>query len=144
MNELQQSPIEVISAQVKAADGQVNLPSASVQSAAFEADAKGGVTLDAVLTNSTLNIPVTVSLSQAIAKQLNVTSTTVSANAVYVPLPQFLTMTGTVGNPKANIDKLALAGVAVHSFTGNLLNSSGTKTNASPVGNLLNHLFRRQ
>ena len=111
-----------------------------MQSSAFEADATGGVTLDAVLTNSTINIPVTVSLSQAIAKQLNVTSTTASANAAYVPLPQFLTMTGSIGNPKANIDKLALAGVAVHSVSGNLLNPSGNKT--SPVGNLLNKFLQ--
>jgi len=140
MNELQQSPIEVISMQATAGNGLVNLQSATVQSSAFEADATGGVTLDSVLTNSAINIPVTVSLSQAIAKQLNVTSTTASANAAYVPLPQFLTMTGTVGNPKANIDKLALAGVVVQSVGGNLLNPSGNKP--SPVGNLLNQLLR--
>ena len=94
------------------------------------------------MTNSTINIPVTVSLSQAIAKQLNVTSTTASANAAYVPLPQFFTLTGTIGNPQKNIDKLALAGVVVHSVTGNLLNPNPSGSNASPVGNLLNNLLR--
>ena len=112
-----------------------------MQSAAFKADAPGTITLNEVLTNSTLNIPVTVALSQDIAKKLNVASTTAPANAAYVPLPQFLTITGTVGDPKPNINKLALAGLAVHSFTGNLLNSSGTKTNASPVKGLLNNLL---
>ena len=142
MNQLEQAPIEVISVQATAGNGRINLPSAIVQSSAFEADATGGVTLNSVLTNSTINIPVTVSLSQAIAKQLNVTSTTASANAAYVALPQFLTMTGTIGNPKANIDKLALAGVVVHSVTGNLLNPNPSGTNASPVGNLLNQLLK--
>jgi len=93
-----------------------------------------------VLTNSTINIPVTVSLSQAIAKKMNLTATTTSANAAYVPLPQFLTMTGTVGNPKANINKLALAGVAIKSVGGGLLNPSGS--NSSPVGNLLNQFLK--
>jgi hypothetical protein len=81
-------------------------------------------------------------LSQAIAKQLNVTSTTASANAAYVPLPQFLTLSGAIGNPKANIDKLALAGVAVHSVTGNLLNPNPSGNNPSPVGNLLNQILK--
>jgi uncharacterized protein involved in outer membrane biogenesis len=142
MNELQQSPIEIISVQAKAGGGQVDLQSASVQSSAFEADATGGITLNAVLTNSVINIPVTVSLSQAIAKQLNVASTTASANALYVPLPQFLTMTGTVGNPKANIDKLALTGVVVHSVTGNLLNPNPAGNKPSPVKNLLNQFLK--
>jgi hypothetical protein len=140
MNQLEQSPIEVISVQATAGDGQVNLQSATVQSSAFEADATGGVTLNAVLTNSVINIPVTVSLSQAIAKQLNVATTPASASAAYVPLPQFLTLTGTIGNPNAKIDKLALAGVVVHSVGGSLLKTPGN--NSSPVGNLLNQLLR--
>jgi len=140
MNDLQQSPIETISAQVTAGNGKVNLQSSTVQSAAFEADATGDIALNAVLTNSTINIPVTVSLSQAIAKKMNLTATTTSANAAYVPLPQFLTMTGTVGNPKANINKLALAGVAIKSVGGGLLNPSGS--NSSPVGNLLNQFLK--
>jgi len=63
-----------------------------------------------------------------------------SAGGTYVPLPQFLTMTGTLGNPKANINKLALTGVVVHSIGGSLLNPSGN--NSSPVGNLLNQFLR--
>ena len=139
MNELQQSPIEIISMQATAGNGQVNLQLATVQSSAFEADAVGGITLDAVLTNSTINIPVTVLLSQSIARQLNLAASA-SAGGAYVPLPQFLTMTGTLGNPKANINKLALTGVVVHSIGGSLLNPSGN--NSSPVGNLLNQFLR--
>jgi hypothetical protein len=100
------------------------------------------VTLNPVLTNSTINIPVTVSVSKAIAKQLNLAATTESDNGTYVPLPQFLTMTGTLGNPKANIDKLALSGVVVHSVTGNLLNPNPSGNQPSPVGSLLNQLFK--
>jgi hypothetical protein len=140
MNELQESPIEVILAQATAGNGQVDLQSATVQSTAFEADAVGSITLDSVLTNSTINLPVGVSVSQDIAKELNLPATASSTNAVYVPLPQFLTMSGTVGNPKTDINKLALAGMAIQSVGGNLLNSSGS--NASPVGNLLNQFLR--
>lgn len=142
MNELQQSPIQTISVNLTAGNGRVNLQPAVVQSSAFEADATGDVALDAVLTNSVINIPVTVLLSQDIAKKLNLTATTTGSASAgsYVPLPQFLTMRGTLGDPKPDINKLALAGTAVKSLGGSLLNLSGT--NASPVGNLLNQLLK--
>ena len=140
MKELQQSPIQTISIHGTAGSGNINLQTATVQSAAFKADAAGVVTLDSVLTNSTINIPVTVSLNQAIARQLKLTSAKDTTRATYVPLPQFLTMTGTIGNPKKNINKLALAGVAIQSVGESLLNPSGT--NASPVGELLNQFLR--
>jgi hypothetical protein len=74
-------------------------------------------------------------VSQSIGKQLNLASANTAANATYVPLPQFLTMTGTIGNPKADIKKSALGGMAVQSLGSGIIN---TATNgASQVGNLL-------
>jgi uncharacterized protein involved in outer membrane biogenesis len=140
MNELQQSPIQVMTIKATAGNGLVNLESATVQSAVFEANATGGVKLDAVLTNSTLNIPVAISLSQGIAKRLNLTSASASANATYVPLPQFLTIVGPVMDLKPKYDKLALAGLTVHSILPSLLNQSGT--NASPVKSILDNFLR--
>ena len=141
MNQLQQSPIEVIDAQGRAGAGRIDLQQATVQSAAFEADAQGGIVLAPVLTNSTINIPITVSVSPSIAKQLNLASANASATASYVPLPQFLTMTGKLGDPKAEIKKSALVGLTVKSLGGGLLNQ--VTNTASPVGNLLNQLFKR-
>jgi uncharacterized protein involved in outer membrane biogenesis len=140
MNDLQQSPIEVISAEATVGNGKANLSSATVQSAAFEAEAAGDITLNSVLTNSTINIPVNISVSQAIAQKLNLTAPTASASGAYVPLPQFLNLKGTIGNPKTDINKLALVGVGVKSIGGSLLNPSGN--NPSPVGNLLNQLLK--
>jgi hypothetical protein len=58
-----------------------------------------------------------------------------------VALPHFLTMTGTLGKPKTEINKLALGGLTVHSLGSGLLN---TATNAaSQAGNLLNQLLRK-
>jgi uncharacterized protein involved in outer membrane biogenesis len=138
MNELQQSPIQFLSVRTTAGSGTVNLRQATVKSAAFEADAVGSIALDSVLTNSTINIPVTVSLSQPIAKRLNLASS--ATNAAYSPLPQFLSLSGTLGNPKANINKLALAGTTIRAVGGSLLNP-GTN-NASPVQNLLNNFLK--
>ena len=139
MDALKKSPIQIISARVQAGGGQITLQQSLVQSTAFTADARGAIALAPVLTNSTINIPVTVSVSQPLAKQLNLTSGNTSANGTYVALPQFLTMTGTLGVPKADINKLALGGMTVKSLGGGLL---GTTTNAaSNVGHLLNGLL---
>ena len=141
MDELKKSPIQVINAQGKAGDGRIDLTSASVQSTAFKADARGGIVLAQVLTNSTINIPVAVSVSRSIGTQLNLASANTAASATYVPLPQFVTMTGTLGNPNADINKTALAGLAVKSVGQSLL---GQPQNAgSKAGNLLNNLFKR-
>ncbi len=141
MDTLRQSPIQVINAQGKAGGGQIDLQQATVQSTAFKADARGGIALAQVLTNSTINIPVAVFVSQPIGKQLNLASANTAANATYVPLPQFLTMTGTIGNPKADINKVALAGLTLKSLgQGILPQPKNVGTNA---GNLLNNLFNR-
>jgi hypothetical protein len=141
MDELKKSPIQVINAQIRAGGGRIDLTSASVQSTAFKADGQGGIALAQVLTNSTINIPIAVFVSQSIAKQLNLASGNTSASATYVPLPQFLAMKGTIGNPKADINKVALGGMAVKSLSSGII---GTATNgASQVGNLLNSLLKK-
>ena len=112
---MRQAPIQVINAQGRAGGGQADLQQATVQSTAFKADARGNIALAQVLTNSTINIPVAIFVSQPIGKQLNLASDNATANATYVPLPQFLTMTGTLGNPKTEINKVALAGLTLKS-----------------------------
>lgn len=141
MNQLQQSPIEVIAAQGRVGTGRLDLQSATVQSAAFEADAQGSILLAPVLTNSAINIPIAISVSQPIAKQLNLASANNSSGTTYVPLPQFLTMTGTLGDPKTQIKKTALVGLTVKSFGSGLLNQATNP--ATPVGGLLNQLLQR-
>ena len=141
MDELKKSPIQVINAQIRVGGGRIDLTSASVESTAFKADAQGGIALAQVLTNSTINIPVAVFVSWPIARQLNLTSGNAPANATYVPLPQFLTMKGTMGVPKADINKVALGGMAVQSLGSGIINTS--TNGASQVGNLLNHLLKK-
>jgi uncharacterized protein involved in outer membrane biogenesis len=135
MDELKKSPIQVINAQIKAGGGRIDLTSASVQSTAFKADGQGGIALAQVLTNSTINIPIAISVSQSIGKQLNLASGTAPANATYVPLPQFLAMEGTIGNPKADINKVALGGMVVKSIGSGILSTATNGT--SQMGNLL-------
>lgn len=141
VNELQQSPIQVIVVRGQAGGGRIAVQQASVQSAAFEADAPGDIVLAPVLTNSVISFPVTVSLSQPIAQKLNLAATNSAAGTTYVPLPQFLTMTGTIGEPKTQIKKSALLGLTVKSLGKGILDRT-TNTN-SPVGGFLNNLLKQ-
>lgn len=139
MNELKQSPIQIIAVRGQAGNGRIELQQATVQSSAFVADAPGEITLRPVLTNSTINFPVTVSVSQSIGQQLGIAAGGSANGSSYVPLPQFLTMTGTLGDPQKQIKKSALVGLAAKSIGGGLFNQ-GTNA-ASKVGGLLNNLL---
>jgi hypothetical protein len=129
-DDLQKSPVDSVIVRGSAGNGQVQLQQAVVQSPAFRADATGTVTLDDVLTNSAIQIPVSVSLSRSVAQRINLLPANTPNDATFAKLPDFLTMKGTVGTPKADINKLALAGTALKSITSVI--PSGTKT-----GNLL-------
>jgi hypothetical protein len=141
MDELRQSPIQVINAQGRAGGGRIDLQQATVQSTAFNVNARGGIVLAEVLTNSTINIPVTIFLSRSIGTQLNLASANTAASTTYVSLPQFLTLTGTIGNPKPDINKVALASLAVKSVGQSLLDRS--QNGGSKAGNLLNNLLKK-
>lgn len=92
-----QSPIDALSASATAGQGIVRLANAKVSSPAFLAEAGGQIELADVLTNSTLNLPVAISIPK---------------EAKMDRLPDFLTIKGTVGKPESAIDKLALIQVA--------------------------------
>lgn len=162
-DELSKSPINSIVARGNAGSGKVNLQQATIQSAAFQADASGTITLAQVLTNSAIQIPVTVSLSQPVAQRVNLVPAGTPTNAAYVKLPEFLTETGTLGNPKADIKKMVLislaakgiggsipgiggtAGTIIQGLSGALGGKAGTGTNppnsaTNPVGGLLQGL----
>ena len=165
--ELEKSPVEQIAVRGNIGSGQVQLQKAMVQSSAFEADASGTITLAPVLTNSPIQIPVSVSLSRSIAERVNLVPANSPTNSAYVKLPDFLTMRGTIGQPKSDINKVALAGTVFRGLSGiipntgkggNLMQGLGgllgggtpstpntnapPATNQSPVNNLLNQFFK--
>ena len=152
---LTNSPINSIVLHTTAGSGRVNLQQATVQSPTFEAQASGTITLADVLTNSPLQIPVSVSLERSVAQRINMAGNT-PTNATYAKLPDFLTMKGTLGNSKPEINPIALAsavlqgrggsagqaGGALQSF-GSLLsgstntNNPGTNQSGGKAGGLL-------
>jgi len=131
------SPIDVIAARGSAADGKIELEQATVRSTVFRADARGTVTLAPVLTNSEIHFPVSIALARPLAERLKMVSSDTPTNAAYVKLPDFFSEGGTIGNPKAQIDKKVLAGSLLQQL-GSLV-PGATATN-SAVGNVLQGL----
>jgi uncharacterized protein involved in outer membrane biogenesis len=136
-DELKKSPIQGILAKGNAGSGRVNLQQAEVQSSAFLADATGSIVLAPILTNSTMQIPVSVSLSQPIANRLNLVPAGYPTNQPYVKLPDFLTMRGTVGDPKKDINKMAIAGTALRGFGGAIPGGTNASSLIQGLGGLL-------
>ena len=109
VDELQMEPLDVIDLSTDIGNGAITLKTARVQSAALRIDARGGLRFAPVLTNSPINIPVTIALSRKISEKAMLLDASTPTNAAYAPLPEFLTVKGTLGNPSPSIDKLALA-----------------------------------
>jgi hypothetical protein len=144
-DELAKSPLDSIDARGDVASGKVNLQKAVVQSAAFLAEARGTVTLSDVLTNSALQIPVSISLSHSIAKNIGLAAGDASPNTAYQKLPDFYTEVGTVGDPKPHINNVGLGklggkaiigiGSKLGGSTGQLFREAGSLLGTSPSTN---------
>ena len=158
-DDLLKSPINSATLHGSVGSGRVNLQQAVVQSAAFEAQAHDGtITLAEVMNNSSLQVPISVSLARAVAQRINMAGNT-PANATYAKLPDFLTMKGTLGNVKADVNYVALGsailqgtggkgGGLLQGIGGLLNNSAPAATNApatiqAPVKNLLKGFLGR-
>ena len=155
--DLNKSAVDSIVATGTIGAGKITVEKLLIQSPAFQAHAPVTITLDPVLTNSILNVPVSVALERSVASACYLAGNA-PATDTYVQLPAFLTMQGTLGNPQKHIEsaalvKLALQGVAasgaVKGTGGQVLqgvnallggssstNSTGA-TNSSPANNLL-------
>lgn len=119
--EILEPPLDYLNAFARIGQGSVNIENFIVQSAAFQATATGGVTLDDTLTNSALNIPIGVSLSKNLAKIVKLTG--VDQNAKYTPLPDFATVGGTVGAHKVQLDRGKLLAVGIQAAPAAALNA---------------------
>jgi hypothetical protein len=134
--ELLKSPLDAVAANVVMGNGNIDIQSAGVHSPTFIASTAGKITIDNVLTNSPLNLPVDFYLASGLAKHFSITDR--STNNAYVKMPSFLTLKGTLGTPKADIKELVITGLLVKSV-GALPVDLGEKGNniLKGVGNIL-------
>lgn len=141
-DELMKSPVNAIAVHGTVGGGKFELKQSYIESSAFHGEATGTVEIAPVLTNSVMHFPVTVSLSKDLADKIGLTPSDTPTNAVYVPLPQFFQMRGTVGQPKPQTDYTVIAKMALKSLSGvggNIGGAAGeTATDAlKAVGGLL-------
>lgn len=116
--ELSQTPINWIAAQLQVGNGQIALEQFKVQSQAFFAESSGSIPMADVLTNSPLNLPVTLSLRRTLAEKANLLPANTPTNAVYAQLPSFVRVTGTLGEPNTEINKAVVGGLLARSISG--------------------------
>ena len=111
-DEIAAKPIDVLAVRGGAGGGRVEVREADINSAAFRVQAGGEIVLAPVLTNSTLQFPVHVSLGRPYAAKIGLVNASTPTNAAYVLLPDFLTIKGTLGAVETDISKRGLAVVA--------------------------------
>ena len=122
---ISKSPIDSIELKSTAAKGVIQVDSAQVSSAAFLATTRGEVTLADELGQSTLHLPVSVSVPKG---------------GQYEKLPDFLTMKGTLSKPEPSYDPLAIPGILTRlpaglgSAVGSGLNRLGDTLNKATGG----------
>lgn len=135
MEQLAAAPIQGLRVEGRAGEGRVHLTTAEVHSAAFQAHASGEITLASDLAQSSLHIPVRVALERTLAERIGLAP---AAQQTYTPLPDFLTLRGTLAAPKADVNRVALAGLAAASGA-SLLRNLGSAT-TEQAGNVLGTL----
>src|SRR5256885_9488742 len=90
-------PLTWLPAQARWGGGKINVTQFQAASPAFFADARGEIPIAAFLADSPLqDLPVHFSLSQSLARKLNWAPADAPPDAFYVPLPDFIKITGTI------------------------------------------------
>lgn len=126
--EIAGGPIAWAAGGVTLGGGQLDLQGVNVGTEAFLAGVTGRVPLAEALTNSALDLPVTLQLRRALADRAKL-AVAGPSDAPFAALPDFLRAKGTLGVPRADINKLALGGVLLQSL-GNVPGLGDDKTRA--------------
>ena len=134
-DQILKSPLNAMMLRGSMGGGHVKLDEATMQSAAFAAQASGSIGLQPVLTNSTLDIPLHISLARGLAEKVKLVPGGTPTNAVFVKLPDLVTMKGTVGVPRQEYNKSGIAAIALMA-SGGFLGNTGNPS-VDKVGGLL-------
>jgi len=114
-DEFMRSPLSDFEAHGAVSNGTLELGRTYLASKAFQSELAGTLKVSDVISNSVMHFPVKISLSKSLADKAGLTPVDTPTNAVYVALPDFVTMGGTLGAPKPDINKRVLAQLALQS-----------------------------
>jgi hypothetical protein len=140
--EITRSPVTGANVKVNVGKGRIDLEQATVSSPAFLANVHGVIPIADVFTNSPLNLPVEISLTNSLARKLTFPGGR-PPTADYVPLPGFLTVTGTIGQPESRKNGAVLTAMTIgaaaglaDSAVGSVIKGGGTVANS--IGGIIN------
>ena len=140
--EITKSPVNWLDARTELGGGKINLSRFALQSEAFEATTQGAIPIAEVLTNSPLNLPVEFALRRSLAETSSLLPPNTPPDVRYALLPKFVTVKGTLGEPKSDLNERALGGLLLKSGVG-IAEKLGVKVDPKAgnvlqgVGNLL-------
>ena len=131
--ELLGSPLDYLTANLRAGNGKIEVPNFVAHSAAFRADSAGAIPIADVLKDSPLHQDIEISLARDLVNKLRFSN--VPTNVAYAKLPTFAHLRGTLGTPDPKTDKLVILGLTATGLGGAL----GSKTGGilQGVGGLL-------
>jgi hypothetical protein len=119
--ELLSSPVSGVATSGQIGDGKISVRQLAINSDTFSATTAGEVRIAEVLTNSPLDgWPMHFAIQRNLAGRIGLAARESSAGAAYVDLPDFIRVGGTLGDPKALLDRTALAKLALDKVKGNL------------------------
>jgi hypothetical protein len=114
--ELRTAPLTAFGTDIALGDGKIQVKTLDLVSDAFTAHTQGTIPIADVLTNSTIpRLPVTFALSRSLAERANLLTADSPTNTPYVPLPSFLYLTGTLGDPDTERNNAVIAGIIARS-----------------------------
>ena len=109
--DLLNSPLNWVGASAQIGGGKIKLSQFNLVSDSFSANTQGDIRIAEVLMNSPLEKwPMHFYVRRAMAERLRLAPKNTPADAAYVQLPDFIKVAGTLGEPKAELNALALSG----------------------------------
>ncbi|MGI8966821.1 MAG: hypothetical protein ACR2H1_12150 [Limisphaerales bacterium] len=147
IKDITETPLNFIDSQIQLGGGNINVQKCFVESEAFQATTGGVIPIADILTNSPLQkLPVNFNLRRSLAQKANLIPADAAPEAKYVKLPNFVKLAGTIGNPKSDINEVALGGLLLRSGsgivggkTGNILQGLGSVLSGQKPGSNTNN-----
>ena len=119
LGELTSAPLTGLNAQLTMGGAKITIARCDVLSDSFRADSAGDIFIAPVLNDSVFNnLPVNFSLSRSLAAKARLLPANTPTNAVYVPLPTFAKVVGTLGKPSVKTDALVITTLIAKSALG--------------------------
>jgi len=136
IRDITESPLNWVHVVANLGQGEIDLAQLGVESEAFRATTQGKIPINDILTNSPIKkFPVKFELRRSLAEKSSLLPSDTPKEAKYVQLPTFVSLTGTLGEPKTDINEMAMAGLLLKSTTRSIGGDAGKVLQG--LGNIL-------